>query len=160
MIHNITEEREKLHKYDVSGFEPFSDEELAWLIGQVEKQALIHAPAHLKNSVFSQIDAERHKAKRRQIFSYRAKVLVGMAAALAVLFLTPVDTGQKPDMPQDGIVDSLWQEDEAAGGAWEEEAARRQEDIEKTWERYRKEQRRADVTRQYLRDVAEILKIT
>jgi len=160
MIHNIMEKREKLHRYDVSEFEPFSDEELARLIGQVEEQALIHAPAHLKNNVFSRIDAERQKAGRRQIFSYRAKVLAGMAAALTVLFLTPVDTERRADMPQTGIAGNLWQEEETAEGAWEKEAARRQEDIEKTWERYREGQRRAYITRQYLRGVAEKLNIT
>lgn len=157
MIHNITEEREKLHRHESSAFGPFDDEELARLIGEVEERALIHAPSHLKDNVFSQVSAERQKVKRRQIFSYRAKVLAGMAAALAVLFLVPADGEGTAGMPQTGILANLLQEETAGCDAWEEDAARRQEDIERTWERYQEGQRRADVTRQYFRGIAEKL---
>lgn len=156
MIHNITEEREKLNKHESSAFEPFNDEELARLIGEVEERALIHAPVHLKDNVFSQISAERRRVKRRQIFSYRAKVLIGMAAALTVLFLVPVEGERTADMPV--FESTLWEEESVGGDAWEQEAARRQEDIEKTWERYQEGQRRADITRRYLRGIAEMLR--
>lgn len=157
MIHNIMEEREKLHRHDSSAFEPFDEEELARLIGEVEERALIHAPAHLKDNVLSQISAERQKVKRRQIFSYRAKVLVGMAAALTVLFLVPADGERAADVPQAGILANLLPEETTGPDAWVEDAVRRQEDIERTWERYQEGQRRADVTRRYLRGIAEKL---
>ncbi len=85
MIHNIAEERKKLNRQDVSLSDPFTDEALFALIGQTEESALIHAPAHLKERVFFQLDEEKKKRKRRQLFSYRAKVLVGMAAALTIM---------------------------------------------------------------------------
>lgn len=169
MIHNITEERKKLHTQESAAFEPFnafgtsnafSDEELARMIHEVEGRALIHAPVHLKENVFSQIDAQRQRKKRRQLFSYRAKVLVGMAAALAVLFLVPADGERMADAPQAGILGSLLREDAAGGDtredAWAEEAARRQEDIERSWERYREGQRRVYAAKRYLGSIAGI----
>lgn len=166
MIHNITEERKKLHRQESAAFEPcstcsnFSDEELVRMIREVEEQALIHAPAHLKENVFSQIDAERQRKKKRRLLSYRAKVLVGMAAALAVLFLVPADEGHMADAPRAGILGSLLWEEAAYGdtreAVWEEEAARRREDIERSWERYREERRRADAARQYFGSIGRI----
>lgn len=52
MIHNIAEERKKRNRLEPSFSEPFSDEELLRLIGQVEEKALIHAPVGLKEDIF------------------------------------------------------------------------------------------------------------
>ena len=101
MIHNITEERKKLNRRKTSLSEPFSDEELLRMIGQVEEKALIHAPKGMKGEILFRLDEERQKRKKRQLFSYRAKVLVGMAAALAVLILVPADrTGTAGTLPE------------------------------------------------------------
>ena len=158
MIHNITEEREKLNRRDPSLSRPFTDEELLLLIGQVEEQALIHAPGHLKDTIFFQLDEERQKRKKRQLFSYRAKVLVGMAAALAVLFLVPVDVTGTTDAPQTAIFERLHQKLEEPE-AWEQEVLDRQRDIDRTWERYRKRQERAEARRQYFENMTNKLTV-
>lgn len=156
MIHNITDEREKLNRRESSLSKPFTDEELLLLIGQVEEQALIHAPGHLKDTIFFQLDEERQKRKKRQLFSYRAKVLVGMAAALAVLFLVPVDKTGTPETPHTGILDRL-HEESGEPEAWEQELLDRQRDIDRTWERYRKGQERAEARRQYFENMTNKL---
>ena len=144
MIHNI--------------MESITDEELTRLIEQVEEQELIHAPGHLKENVFLQLDRQRRTAKKRQLFSYRAKVLVGMAAALTVLFLVPADGAEKVDSPRSSILSSLLPEKETGGvDEWEQDAIERQQDIDKTWERYREDQERADARKQYFQDVKDKL---
>ena len=138
MIHNIN----------------ITDEELARLVEQVEERELIHAPGHLKENVFLQLDRQRRTAKKRQLFSYRAKVLVGMAAALTVLFLVPADGTEMTDSPRNSILSSLLSEKEAGGvDEWEQEAIDRQQDIDRTWERYREGQERADARKRYIQDV-------
>ena len=91
MIHNMMEERKKLNRSDVSLPAPLTEEELARLIETVEEREILHAPGHLRANIFSQIQEGKRRERRRALFSYRAQVLVGMAAALAVLFLVPVD---------------------------------------------------------------------
>lgn len=152
MIHNIMEEREKLQRRESSLSDPFTEEELMRLIGQVEEQALIRAPGHLKNNVLSQIDAERRRVKRRALFSYRAKVLVGMAAALTVLFLVPVDG---VETPQTGILGTLYAGETQDMDPWEQEFLETQRDMEETWKRYRAEQERAAARKQYFRRISE-----
>lgn len=156
MIHNIADEREKLNRRESSLSEPLTDEELLRLIGQVEERALIHAPGHLKDTIFFQLDEERQKRKKRQLFSYRAKVLVGMAAALAVLFLVPVDKTGTLETPHIDILDQLHEELEEPE-AWEQEVLDRKLEIDRTWERYRKGQERAEARRQYFENIANKL---
>ncbi len=159
MIHNITEEREKRNRRDSSLDYSFTEEELARLIDQVEERALIHAPGHLKDRIFFQLDEERQKRKKRQLFSYRAKVLVGMAAALAVLFLVPADMERTTGKPRNSILESLFAEAETDGmEEWEQEAFERQRDIDEAWERYCREQERADERKQYFENMADRLK--
>lgn len=158
MIHNIMEEREKRYRREGPLPVSFTDEKLSRLIEQVEERELIHAPGHLKENVFLQIDRQRRTAKKRQLFSYRAKVLVGMAAALTVLFLVPADGAEKADSPRNSILSSLLPEKETDGvDEWEQDAIERQQDIEKTWERYREGQERADARKQYIQDVKDKL---
>lgn len=159
MIHNITEEREKRNRRDSSLDYSFTEEELARLIDQVEERAFIHAPAHLKDRIFFQLDEERQKRKKRQLFSYRAKVLVGMAAALAVLFLVPADMAGTTETQQDSILESLFAETETDGmEGWEQEALERQRNIDEAWELYCREQERADERKQYFENMADRLR--
>lgn len=158
MIHNIMEEKEKRYRRESPLPVSFTEEELARLVEQVEERELIHAPGHLKENVFLQIDRQRRTAKKRKLFSYRAKVLVGMAAALTVLFLVPADGAETADSPRNSILSSLLQEKETGGlDEWEQEAIDRQQDIDKTWERYREGQERADARKQYIQDVKDKL---
>lgn len=153
MIHNIAEERKKQNRREVSLFEPVSDEELMRLISQVEEKALIHAPGGLKDEIFFQIGAQKQRRQKRQMFSYRAKVLVGMAAALAVLLLVPVNSTGAADALQSGIAGILDGDGETSD-EWEQEALERQQDIDRTWERYRKGQERAYARKQYFEKIA------
>lgn len=155
MIHNMTEERKKLNRYDVSLPAPLTEEELMRLIETVEERELLHAPGHLKGNIFSHIQEGKRKERQRALFSYRAKVLVGMAAALAVLFLMPVDGVEAPQMPQPGILGTLYVEETESVDEWERDVLETQRDIDRTWRRYLAGQERADARRKYFRNISE-----
>ena len=155
MIHNMMEERKKSNRRDVSLPAPLTEEELARLIAEVEERELLHAPGHLKGNIFSQIQAGKRRDRERALFSYRAKVLVGMAAALAVLFLVPVDGTGTSRMPQSGISGSVYDEEAQYDDEWERDILERQQDIERTWERYQAGQERADARKRYFRKISE-----
>lgn len=128
MIQNIEDKKKKLirrHGSDFSGY--FSEEELNELIKQVETQEMLRAPVHLKSNIIGQIRRERRSAKKRQMFSYRAKVLVAMAAALTLLILMPDDITE--DVGNMSI-------EQQAGESLEQMAIRRQEDMDANWEKY------------------------
>ena len=81
MIHNMTEERKKRNRYDVSLPAPLTEEELMRLIETVEERELLHAPGHLRGNIFSHIQEGKRKERQRALFSYRAKVLeIGRAS--------------------------------------------------------------------------------
>lgn len=155
MIHNMTEERKKLNRYDVSLPAPLTEEELMRLIETVEERELLHAPGHLRGNIFSHIQEGKRKERQRALFSYRAKVLVGMAAALAVLFLMPVDGVEAPQMPQPGILGTLYVEETESVDEWERDVLETQRDIDRTWRRYLAGQERADARRKYFRNISE-----
>ncbi len=155
MIHNMTEERKKLNRYDVSLPAPLTEEELARLIETVERHELLHAPGHLKGNVFSHIQEGKRRERQRALFSYRAKVLVGMAAALAVLFLVPVDGVETPQMPQSGILETLYEEETESLDEWERDVLETQRDIERTWRRYQAGQERVNARKKYFRNLSE-----
>lgn len=157
MIHNIEEERKKQNRREAFLSESFSDEELMRLISQVEEKAFLHAPGGMKDEIFFQLGAEKQRRQKRQIFSYRAKVLAGMAAALAVLFLVPVNDTETADTLQSGIAAVLGRDGETPD-EWEQEAIDRQQDIDRTWERYREGQERAYARKQYFENLADKLK--
>lgn len=155
MIHNMTEERKKLNRYDVPLPAPLTEEELMRLIETVEERELLHAPGHLRGNIFSHIQEGKRKERQRALFSYRAKVLVGMAAALAVLFLVPVDGVETPRMPQPGILGTLYEEETESMDEWERDALETQRDIDRTWRRYLAGQERADARKKYFRNISE-----
>ena len=155
MIHNMTEERKKLNRYDVPLPAPLTEEELMRLIETVEERELLHAPGHLRGNIFSHIQEGKRKERQRALFSYRAKVLVGMAAALAVLFFVPVDGVETPQMPQPGILGTLYEEETESMDEWERDALETQRDIDRTWRRYLAGQERADARKKYFRNISE-----
>lgn len=155
MIHNITKERKKSNRRDIFLPAPLTEEELARLIETVEKREMLHAPGHLKENIVSQIQVRKRRERERALFSYRAKVLVGMAAALAVLFLVPVDGSPQAAMTQTGILKMLYGEPARGVDEWEQDFIDRQRDIEETWERYQAGQERADARRKYFREISE-----
>lgn len=146
MIRNIEDEKKNLIRRRDSGFSGYlSDEELLELIGSVEEKEMLHAPVHLKDNVIAQVRRERHNAKKRQVFAYRVKVLVAMAAALAVLILMPVDQAEGA-----GQVFVRQQADESL----ERMALERRRDIDADWERYLKDRESGSV-RGFFRDINE-----
>ena len=146
MIHNI-EDKKKMNRRrndDFSG--NMTDEALMELIRQVEAEEMLHAPKQLKENIFEQLRRERRATKKRQVFAYRAKVLVAMAAALAVLIFMPDDRAesvQKVSVQQQTEAESL-----------EQIAQRRQQDRDDNWERYLAEHERGGV-RGFLNDINE-----
>jgi len=84
-----------------------SEEELEKLIAEVETKAMLHAPRNLKAEVLQSAEQERsersaakeitgkrsaayQKSRRRAFFLYAIEVEAVSAAAIAMLFLTPV----------------------------------------------------------------------
>lgn len=146
MIRNIEEEKKNLKRHQGSSFSDYlSDEELYELIGHVEEKEMLHAPAHLKDNVMAQIRRKRRIAGKRQVFAYRAKVLVAMAAALAVLILMPDDTARSAGQMIAG---------QQMSSTLEQRALQRQRDIDADLERYPKERESGDV-REFFRDINE-----
>ena len=131
MIRNIKNEKKFIKQQHNSVFSGYmSEEELNALIAQVETHEMLRAPVHLKADVIEQIRRERRGAKKRQVFAYRAKVLVAMAAALTLLILMPDDRTESV-----GNMSIEQQADESL----EKMAIRRQEEMDANWEKYLKE---------------------
>lgn len=94
-----------------------TDEELEKFIRQLEQQEL-YAPVHIREQVLNRAfpkQTEQPLSKsgsgpgKSQILAYRLKIIVGMAAAIFILFLLP-------SMSMDGRYDSM---EETKG--WEKE---------------------------------------
>lgn len=156
MIHNITEEREKRYQQDVSPAADFTDEELLRLIEQVEERELIHAPRHLKEDVFQRIDRETKRECSRRLIFYRVQVLAGMAAALTVLLLLPIEGQNASERERPAFVNHIWQGDEeAAIDEWEQAVLAREQEIDRQWERYRKKQERKEAGERYVQEIKD-----
>ncbi len=158
MIHNIAEEREKRNKQDIFPSDAFPEEELLQLIGQVEERGLIHAPGRLKEDVFLRIDRQRRREKSRRLFSYRVKVLAGMAAALTVLLFLPVEERNTPDRMRPPLLERfLPEEGTPDADDWERTALEREREINRVWEQYQRKQERKEAGERYLREVKDYL---
>lgn len=149
MTHNIDDKKMKTLPYRDGGFSGcLTEEELKKLIEQVETNEMLHAPVHTKGNVFAEIRARKRAARKRQVFIYRAKVLVAMAAALAVLILMP---GQNTPNVQEIPVQEQT-EDESL----ERMALRRQKNREDDWERYVEMQKQNGV-RGFIEDINQTI---
>lgn len=78
--------------------------EMEELIGQVEQKGLLQAPVHMKEEILSRcMSKPTSKQRQRQFVIYTAKVGLGMAAALYLLFsinLNMAVTFDRPTVPQ------------------------------------------------------------
>ncbi len=143
MIYQIEDEERKLrHQGGFSGY--LSEEALMKLVEQVETKEMLHAPAHLKENILEQVTRERKAGRKRQMFVYRAKVLIAMAAALTVLILMPAK-----DTEDAGH--TFWQK-QAATVSMEQAALERQKDIDDKWEKYM-EERASGGIRGFIEDI-------
>lgn len=137
MIHNIEDEKKKMNRLRNDDFsEGMTEEALMVLIRQVEAEEMLHAPKQLKGNIFAELRRERRAAKKRQVFAYRAKVLVAMAAALAVLIFMPND---RAEIVQKVSVQQAEEE------SLEQIAQRRQQDRDNNWEKYQMARERGGV---------------
>ena len=133
MIYHMEDEKKKTcHRSsdDFSGY--LSEEALGKLIEQVETEEMLHAPAHLKGNILEQVRKERNVRRKRQIFAYRAKVLVAMAAALTVLILMPAGNAEDAG--------HTFLQNGTAAVSMEQAAVERRKNIDDKWEAYREEQ--------------------
>lgn len=133
MIYQLENEKKKTKQRDSDDFSGYlSEEALFELIGQVEREEMLRAPAHLKENVLTQIRKERRAGRKRQIFAYRAKVLIAMAAALTVLILMPAGSVEDERQP--------FLSKQTAAVSMEQAAVERRKNIDDKWEAYREEQ--------------------
>lgn len=81
-----------------------TDEELERLISQLEGQEL-YAPKHMKEQILSQafpkqtaeeISVSGSRVRRVQSFTYRLKIIAGMAAAIIMLMFIPAVSSREP----------------------------------------------------------------
>ena len=85
-----------------------SDEELNSLIGDVESEKLIEAPANLDQKVIAVISsAERRKTV--DFYKYCARVGFAVAAAIALICIVPYIPSSKVEMP--ALADSFASEE-------------------------------------------------
>ncbi len=140
MIHSLNEERDKLHRSQEAPSFGFSDEELKTLIRQVETEEMLHAPAHLKNNVMTHIRMQRQAVNKRKAFTYRAQVLIAMAAALTVLILMPGGNSNIEKIPQSWLTEQ--KDADLRQEPLVEKAQKRQQEIDAVWERYQTQQKR------------------
>lgn len=125
MIHNLEEkEQNSMEQTDFS--HPLSEEQIARLIAEVEETQMLHAPAHLKENVFGKVRRQKRVEQEKRLFSYRAQVLVTVAAALTALILIP--SGRQQNVVQKQTLEQL--------------AQARQENVESDWEKYQKQEER------------------
>ena len=126
-------EREKERKNFAQDSGSLTEEAFQRLMERVEAGELLHAPAGLRDETLARVRRERRRKADRQLFAYRAKVLAGMAAAMAVLFFMPADRAAGAELPYD-----LQREQEEL----EEMKAERRMSVEAEWERYLARQER------------------
>lgn len=132
MIYNMEDEKSKSGYQSSDDFSGcLSEEALMELISQVESKEMLHAPVHLKENVLTQIRKDRKAGRQRQMFIYRAKVLIAMAASLTVLILMPA--GGEEDAAHTFL------QNQTAEVSMEQAAMKRQKDIDDKWERYMEE---------------------
>ena len=125
MIHSLEERKQNsMEQTDFSV--PLSDEQIARLIAEVEEQEILPAPAHLKENVLGRLRRQKRVEREKKLFSYRAQVLVTVAAALTVLILIP----------------SVKQQNVVHEQTLEQMAQIRQENRENDWEKYQKQEER------------------
>lgn len=147
MIRDVENEKKNLNKRHNSDFSGYlSDEALEKLIAQVEKEEMISAPRHLKSDIMAQIGHRKRSVKNRQLFVYRAKVLVAMAAALTLLILMPDDRTENGS--------GMWSIHQAQEESIEQIALKRQENVDAEWEKYISERASGGV-RGFFRNINE-----
>lgn len=151
MIHNLQDEKEKLHRKQEASSREFSDEELMKMIGEVENGEMLQAPVHLKNEVLMHIRTEKQRYRKRQVFTYRAQVLIAMAAAIFLLVLMPAGNTQlsisRPSWSIGQETEDFRQE------PLEAKAQKRQEKIDANWADYQEKQEKAQSRKKWRENI-------
>lgn len=156
MIHNI-EDKHKMYERQSPAAGMINEEELARLIEQVEEREMLHAPVHLKENVLLQVRKQRQRTQKIQLFSYRAKVLAGMAAALTVLFLVPVGE-RETERTSNGIFSHVLRQEQEAVDEVQQGALERQRQIDQAWQKYQEEKERENAREAYFHGIENRIK--
>ena len=151
MIHNLQDEKEKLHRKQEASSRGFSDEELMKMIGEVENGEMLQAPVHLKNEVLTHIRTEKQRSRKRQVFTYRAQVLIAMAAAIFLLVLMPAGNAQIATFRPDWMIEQ--ETEESRQEPLEAKAQKRQEKIDANWADYKEKQEKAQSRKEWLENI-------
>lgn len=132
MIYQLENAKKKIKYHGSDDFSgKLSEEALFALIEEVENGEMLQAPVHLKENVLAQIRKEQKAGRKRQLFTYRAKVLIAMAAALTVLLLMPMENAE--------YAGYLFMHEQTSAVSMEQAELERQKNIDAHWEKYREE---------------------
>ncbi len=156
MVHNLQEEEninKQSRRQDFSEY--LTEEELACLIAQVERDGMLHAPKHIKSNVLKSLHVQKEAAKEKQLLLYQLRIAVTTAAAVAVLILMPA-IGAK-----DRIRASFRQMERKE---WEAEQCGRQEELQKEalqyqqeqsdrWQQYQDKMQRSEERKDFFEDI-------
>lgn len=128
MIHSW-EQKNKKNRMQANFSAELSDEQIAQMIAEVEAKEILPAPRHLKANVLEKAARQKKAERERRLLSYRAQVLVTVAASLAVLILLPAQ-GQGSGRYQELQRQAYQLREEAADSSWE----RYQRQEEQKWQ--------------------------
>ena len=147
MIHNIQDIQEKMHRSQEASSHGFSDEELMELIREIENGEMLQAPVHLKKDVLAHIRTEKQNSRKRQVFTYRAQVLIAMAAAIFLLVLMPAGNAQIATFRPGWMIEQ--ETEESRQEPLEAKAQKRQEKIDANWADYQEKQEKAQSRKEW-----------
>ncbi len=128
MIHSW-EQKNRKNRMQANFSAELSDEQIAQMIAEVEAKEILPAPRHLKANVLEKAARQKKAERERRLLSYRAQVLVTVAASLAVLILLPAQ-GQGSGRYQELQRQAYQLREEAADSSWE----RYQRQEEQKWQ--------------------------
>lgn len=128
MIHRW-EQKNRKNRMQANFSAELSDEQIAQMIAEVEAKEILPAPRHLKANVLEKAARQKKAERERRLLSYRAQVLVTVAASLAVLILLPAQ-GQGSGRYQELQRQAYQLREEAADSSWE----RYQRQEEQKWQ--------------------------
>lgn len=160
MVHNLQEkenENKQSRRQDFSEY--LTDEELACLIAQVEKDGMLHAPKHMKGNILKSLHVQKEAAKEKQLLFYELKIAVTTAAAIAALILMPAIGAKEAVRTSLGQMERKEWEMTQRGRqeALQKEALKYQQEQSDRWQEYRDKMQRDEERKAFLESIWEKL---
>lgn len=153
MIHKTQDKSEKVFQSRAENTAPcLTDDELARLIWQVESTGMLRAPRHLKKEILEKLHRQNRLVRERQIFVYRMKVAVTMAAAVAVLLFVPGGSVKGDGNRQENADYSVMSEESKE---LRQMAIKRHKEREDSWQKYQNGQQRSRERREWINAIAK-----